>query len=156
MGTGTPRNREGLTERETQFCVQWWEVLGGNDVCPLDITNCLTGSKTVFVQRVDKPHVRLGADVLPDRRPLPPGMPLSARRRMSLTACLAHELAHAERFIKHQFDRATEHPDVLLDEAETSIHASYNIFLEETDRRILIEDAKEQLQEWLRAKEVKN
>ena len=68
-----------------------------------------------------------------------------------MAACLSHELAHAQRYFLHGFDRNIEQPHALLDEAETSIHASYNLFLEERDRRTLIEDAKDQLQQWLAA-----
>jgi hypothetical protein len=146
------RNRDALSERDIEICIQVWELLGGPAVCPLTTTACETGSRTAFVQRGESSYVRLGADVLPNRNLLSvPDSRLSPRARLSLMACLAHELAHAERYFRHGFDRSVEHPDALIDEAETSIHASFNIFLDPKDRRDLIEDASDQLAQWLDA-----
>jgi hypothetical protein len=66
---------------------------------------------------------------------------------MSILACLAHEFAHVERF-ELEFDRPVELPDVLLDEAETSLHASYVSILSRQDREDLVDDARERLNQW--------
>jgi hypothetical protein len=57
-----------------------------------------------------------------------PGAGLDANSRLSTLACLAHVLAHAERF---QWDsrRPTEIPDVLMDEAETRWRAAFTSLL---------------------------
>ena len=152
MLEGVARNREGLSDRDVENCQQVWVLLGGDVVCPLDVSSCReSGSKTAFVQ-AGFAYVRLGADVLPDRRINIPDVAVLARTWLSLTACLAHELAHAERYLMYKFDRTIESPDHFLDEAETSIHASHNSFIEETDRHILIEDARDCLQQWLNLK----
>ena len=90
--------------------------------------------------------------MLPDEatQGLPSGL-VPARQRLSLRACLAHELAHALRYINHGFYRSVKLPDGFLDEAEASIHASFNIALTDADREALIEDARDQLQQWLSA-----
>jgi hypothetical protein len=40
-------------------------------------------------------------------------------------------------------------PDVLIDEAETSLNASFHIAISPKDREDLIEDARDRLTEWL-------
>ncbi|MFT5130457.1 MAG: hypothetical protein ACI8W8_004088 [Rhodothermales bacterium] len=74
---------------------------------------------------------------------------------MSMLACLAHELAHAQRF-RLDYRRPFELPDMLLDEAETSIHASFHVVLSEVDRRDLVEDGRDRLEMWLRMKQEKD
>jgi len=39
-------------------------------------------------------------------------------------------------------------PDSLIDEAETSLHASFNSVLNSKDREDLIEDARDRLNQW--------
>lgn len=85
--------------------------------------------------------VFLGADALP-------GEGLDANARLSTLACLAHELAHAERFLLG-YRRLTDLPDVLLDEAETSLRASFTSVLSLKDREDLVEDARDRLIQWL-------
>ena len=85
-------------------------------------------------------NVYLGADVKP-------GIGIEANSRMSILSCLAHELAHAERFEKG-FQRAITFPDNLVDEAETSLHASFHPVLNPKDREDLIEDARDRLNQW--------
>jgi len=65
-----------------------------------------------------------------------------------MQACLAHELAHADRHAR-QIDRPFEMPDSLLEEAEASIHGSFLVSLEPSQRKLLIEDARDQLDPWL-------
>lgn len=84
--------------------------------------------------------VYLGADVKP-------GKGIEANARMSILGCLAHELAHAERF-ELGFQRSTALPDNLVDEAETSLHASFHSVLGSKDREDLIEDARDRLNQW--------
>ena len=85
--------------------------------------------------------VCLGADALP-------GNGVDANARLSTLACLAHELAHAERF-QIGYRRPTDLPDVLLDEAETSLRASFTSILSPKDREDLVEDARDRLIQWL-------
>jgi hypothetical protein len=77
-----------------------------------------------------------------------PGGGIQARDRMSVLACLAHELAHADRH-RRGFNRAVQKPDMLLDEAEASLHASFYPSLGRMDRCDLVEDARDQLIAWL-------
>jgi hypothetical protein len=67
---------------------------------------------------------------------------VDANARLSTLACLAHELAHAERF-QLGYRRSTGLPDVLLDEAETSLRASFTSILSPKDREDLVEDARD-------------
>jgi hypothetical protein len=55
---------------------------------------------------------------------------------LSALACPAHEYAHAER---HDlgYERPKSLPDILLDEAEASIHASFHPVLGRKDREDL-------------------
>jgi hypothetical protein len=85
--------------------------------------------------------VFLGADALP-------GDGVDANARLSTLACLAHELAHAERF-QLGYRRPTDLPDVLLDEAETSLRAAFTSILSPKDREDLVEDARDRLIQWL-------
>lgn len=136
------RNQVGLTAREIEYCVKAWELLCGTrkrGLITLDASN--HSSRTRFVQNYNV--VLLGADVKP-------GGGIGANSKMSILACLAHELAHMERY-ELGFDRPITLPDVLLDEAETSLHASYNPVLGSKDRRDLIEDAQERIVQWLLA-----
>jgi hypothetical protein len=135
------RGTEGLSDHQITQCKIIWEVLGGKDLCLLDCSEANThGSKTKFNQTKNK--VILGADVIP-------GSSLDPRSRMSEMACLAHEMAHAERF-SFGLDRDIQIPHKLRDEAETSLHASWNMALNKTDRITLIEDARDLLDEWLK------
>ena len=85
--------------------------------------------------------VRLGANAYP-------GEGIDANSRLSYVACLAHELAHARRF-SLGYRRPTTRLDILLDEAETSIDASFIAVLSRRDRLDLVEDARDRLIEWL-------
>lgn len=130
------RNQEGLTEREIERCEQIWEVLGGNERCPLDASQAAaSGSRTRFNQTQDV--VFLGTDVMPGRG-------VEARSRMSEMACLAHELAHAQRF-HLGIDRPDTETANAVDEAEASLHASFMQPLSITDRHDLMEDARNQI-----------
>ena len=86
-------------------------------------------------------NVYLGADVKP-------GIGIEANSRMSILSCLAHELAHAERF-RLGYRRPTDLPDVLLDEAETSLRAAFTSILRKKNREDLVEDARDRLIQWL-------
>ena len=68
--------------------------------------------------------------------------------RLSTLACLAHELAHVERFYL-SYRHPTDLPDVLLDEAETSLRASFTSILSPKDHEDLVEDARDRLIQWL-------
>jgi len=67
---------------------------------------------------------------------------------MSMQACLAHEIAHAERF-EVGYNRPIKFPDSLIDEAETSLRASFAPALTAREQEDLIEDARDRLIHWL-------
>jgi len=69
---------------------------------------------------------------------------------MSMLACLAHELAHVERF-EAGYNRPFDAPDRFIDEAEASLRASFTAGLSQRDREDLIEDARDRLIDWLAA-----
>jgi hypothetical protein len=84
------RNQAGLTDKQIEYCEEVWEVLCADRQIVLDVSE--TGqnfSRTRFSEAQNK--VFLGADAFP-------GEGVDANSRMSTLACLAHELAHAERF----------------------------------------------------------
>src|SRR5690606_13908371 len=96
------RNNTGLTMRQINYCLMAWTVLCGDRPRTL-ITNeaHLDGSRTRFVE--DRNVIYLGADVYP-------GQAMNANSRMSVLACLAHELSHAERF-ERGYRRPSAMPD---------------------------------------------
>jgi hypothetical protein len=47
------------------------------------------------------------------------------------------------------YRRSFEHPDRLLDEAETSLNASFNAGLSFKDKEDLVEDARDRTIDWL-------
>jgi hypothetical protein len=136
------RGKDALNDRQIEMCREIWEVLGGDHICELDFSDAMKhGSQTRFNQA--KNRVFVGADVMPGR------LMVDARSRMSPMACLAHELAHAERYNKYGFDRPLEMPDKLRDEAEASLLASWNPSLNKNDKSCLVEDDRDQLITWL-------
>lgn len=133
------RNQTGLTQEQIEYSHSCWQALGGSNICELVVSEAHEhSSKTRFVPTQN--IVYLGADAYP-------GKGVEANVRMSVLACLAHELSHAERH-KLELNRPFELPDVLIDEAETSLHASFNLFLSKRDREDLIEDARDRLTQW--------
>jgi hypothetical protein len=133
------RNQVGLTDEEIERCLLAWKILCGAKERELVIDEAHRhSSRTRFNETSGKVH--LGADVKPGR-----GM--EANSRMSVLACLAHELAHAERF-EIGFQRPIEFPDSLIDEAETSLHASFMPVLSSTEREDLVADASDRLMQW--------
>lgn len=88
----------------------------------------------------------LGADVCPSHRII---LGSNARSRMSVLACLAHELAHAQRY-NRGYRRSFDKMSYLIEEAQTSLDASFELILEAQDRRDLVEDAHELTAEWLK------
>jgi hypothetical protein len=134
------RNQDALAGEDIQRRLIEWGVLCGDREIELDVSEASrTGSSTRFSETHRK--VFLGANVMP-------GLGTSANARMSPLACLAHELAHYDRFIAG-YDRPHQLPDVLLDEAETSIRASFESVLSARDRDDLVEDARDRLNQWL-------
>ncbi len=133
------RNQRGLSESKIENCRAIWDYLDGNQVCLLIVFEAAShGSRTRFNQAANA--VYLGADV-------EPGIGTEARVRMSEISCLAHELAHADRY-RMGFNRTTNQPDVLLDEAEASLHASFMEALNAKERQDLVEDARTQIAAW--------
>lgn len=135
------RNYAGLTDSQISKCLDAWEVLcQGRENVPLDITEASEdGSKTRYSETHKK--VILGANVYP-------GTSNTANSRLSYLACLAHELSHAERH-KKGFNRSINFPEVLLDEAETSIDAFFHVIISPRDKEDLIEDARDRINLWL-------
>ena len=98
------RNHRGLSEGEIEYCVLAWNVLCGEDHKSLILDEAMHDhSTTRFVEHLNV--VYLGANVYP-------GEGFSANSRMSVLACLAHELSHAERFGRG-YRRPLEMPDML-------------------------------------------
>jgi len=133
------RNQVGLSQREIEYCLEAWEFLCEGKPREFIVSGAIKHSSRTRFNETDG-KVYLGADVKP-------GVGIEANARMSLLACLAHELAHAERF-DLGFRRPTDLPDVLVDEAETSLHASFMSSLTTKDQADLIEDARDRLNEW--------
>lgn len=132
------RNKIGLTMRQIEQCQIAWRIICGQETgVELDISYAdKNSSRTRFIEK--KCKVMLGADVLPGDNVV------DANSRMSLLACLAHEFAHSERYLAG-YERPTDSPDFLIDEAETSLHASFITVLKRKDREDLREDAYERL-----------
>jgi hypothetical protein len=133
------RNQTALSAREIDYCLEAWEVLCGDKKREIVTSEALNHSSRTRFDEIDR-LVYLGADVKP-------GTGIEANARMSILACLAHELAHSERF-ELGFQRSTTLPDNLVDEAETSLHASFHSVLNSKDREDLIEDARDRLNQW--------
>ena len=134
------RNQAGLTDTQIEYCLEVWEILRGDLPISLDISEARQNfSRTRFNE--DQNKVFLGADAFP-------GDGVDANSRMSTLACLAHELAHVERF-RLGYRRPTDLPDVLLDEAETSLRAAFTSILRKKNREDLVEDARDRLIQWL-------
>lgn len=134
------RNQAGLTDTQIEYCLEVWAALRADGQIMLDISEAKQNfSRTRFNEVQNK--VFLGADAFP-------GEGVDANSRMSTLACLAHELAHAERF-QLGYRRPTELPDVLLDEAETSLRAAFTSILRRKNREDLVEDARDRLIQWL-------
>jgi hypothetical protein len=134
------RNQIGLTERQVVYCVEAWAVLCADQPIAFNTSQAIQyASRTRFNEAQNM--VYLGADALP-------GDGVDANARLSTLACLAHELAHVERF-HLSYRRPTDLPDVLLDEAETSLRASFTSILNPKDREDLVEDARDRLIQWL-------
>lgn len=133
------RNQTGLSEREIDYCIKAWDVICGEKKREMVILEASRHSSRTRFNEVDN-RIYLGADVKP-------GAGIEANSRMSVLACLAHELAHAERF-ELGFQRTITFPDNLVDEAETSLYASFHPILNPKDREDLIEDARDRLNQW--------
>lgn len=139
------RNHHGLDEQQIQRCINGWAVLTQSTGLQVDLLVDAARhhlSRTFFRESDGKVH--LGADVQP-------GDGVTPGARMSILACLAHELAHAQRF-QLGFKRPTQKPDMLLDEAETSLHASFFQDLGRVDRETLVEHARDRITLWLSIK----
>lgn len=136
----TGRNRTALTSRQIAYCVEVWQALCADRPIELDISEAaIHSSRTRFIEEQNR--VVLDADAFS-------GDGMDANARMSTLACLAHELAHVERFTLG-YRRPPALPDVLLDEAETSLHAAFTLGLRPKQREDLVEDARDRLIHWL-------
>ncbi len=134
------RNQMGLTEKQVAYCMEAWAALRADQPIVFNTSEAVHyASRTHFDEAQNT--VFLGADALP-------GNGVDANARLSTLACLAHEFAHAERF-RLGYRRPTDLPDVLLDEAETSLRASFTSILGPKDREDLVEDARDRLIQWL-------
>jgi hypothetical protein len=84
------RNQRGLTEKQIAYCVKVWAVLCADQPIALETSEALQYASRTRFNEVQN-AVFLGADAWP-------GDGIDANARLSTLACLAHELAHAERF----------------------------------------------------------
>lgn len=144
------RNKQGLSTEQIRKAELAWGYLMDTPIEALKIdidlnsiafdTNeaHITNSKTVFKE--ETLTIKLGADAYP-------GDNTCANSRMSLLACLSHEFSHLQRYLLG-FNRPFIDPDKHLDEAETSIHASFTTVLSDGERKDLIEDAELRLKTW--------
>jgi hypothetical protein len=120
------RNSRGLSPEEIDQCVLAFEFLLSNinptrklkaDLSNLQLDISIAHEPSSETKFLEEPFIiKLGADAIP-------GTILTANAQLSHTACLAHEIAHAERF-KLGYERPFSYPENLIDEAETSLHAS--------------------------------
>lgn len=146
------RNKSGLTPDQIEKAQLAWKFLTSSNNSTLssstissssinfDISYAhLNNTKTVFNESTKT--VKLGADAYPGQG--------DANSRMSLLACLCHELSHAQRY-QMGFVRPLTEPECNLDEAETSLHASYIPVLSLQERKDLVEDAQERIRIWER------
>ena len=136
------RNLDPLTEQQVEYCRLAWNVLRDSTgiLIELDVSRAQTfGTTTGFSEASNV--VFLGANAYP-------GYGVDANSRLSPLACLAHEITHARRFARG-YRRPTELPHSLLDEAETSIDASFVEVLSPKDQEDLVEDARDRLIQWL-------
>lgn len=135
------RNQHALDDVQLDRCRRAWELLTGNQGIGLDVSEAKRhGSKTRFNEA--RNVVLLGADAYP-------GIGTDANSRLSMLTCLAHELAHAQRF-HLGFQRPIREPEMLVDEAETSLHASFTPELADVDRVDLVEDDRDRLIRYLK------
>jgi len=147
------RNTKGLDQESIERVKMIWGYIvdigsgdsleGGaleNFSVQLDVSNAhKDNSRTTFSSQTNT--IKIGADALPGSNKT------CANSRMSVLACLCHELSHAHRY--HMgFRRPYEGDTMHLDEAETSIHASYIPELHYNDRYDLIEDSILRLNDW--------
>jgi hypothetical protein len=134
------RNQRGLTEKQIAYCLEAWAALCADQPIALETSEAVQyASRTRFNEAQNV--VILGADTWP-------GDGVDANARLSTLACLAHEFAHVERF-QMGYRRPMALPDVLLDEAETSLRAAFTSLLSAKDREDLVEDARDRLIQWL-------
>jgi hypothetical protein len=139
----TNRNHAPLTLRQIQYCQTAWAIIAtGSVAVPLDVSRASIPFTTTGYDEARR-TVFLGANCYPSAR-----SGVSANARLSILACLTHEYAHAERHAAG-YQRPKVLPDVLLDEAEASIHASFHPVLGCKDREDLVEDARDRLITWL-------
>ena len=148
------RNIIGLNSTQIKHVTLAWEFLMSVDLTShlklktpmqsivLDISDAsVDNSRTTFNEKTNT--IKIGADVYPNTNAL------DANSRMDYLTCLCHEYAHAQR-LSMGFDRPTKTPESHLDEAETSIHASFIPCLHKNGRKDLIEDAELRLMAWKR------
>ncbi len=134
------RNQIGLMEKQIAYCVEVWNVLCTDQPIAFNTSEAVQYASRTRFNEV-RNTVFLGADALP-------GEGVDANARLSTLACLSHEFAHVERF-QIGYRRPIDLPDVLLDEAETSLRASFTSVLGPKDREDLVEDARDRLIHWL-------
>lgn len=136
------RNTEALPPGQVEHCQTVWALItDGGRAVPLDVSRASTPFTTTGYGETHH-TVYLGANAYPNP------MAVDANSRLSVLACLAHEYAHAERHARG-YQRPKMLPDLLLDEAEASIYASFHPALGRKDREDLVEDARDQLIKWL-------
>jgi hypothetical protein len=136
------RNTMPLSPAQIEYCEQAWAVIIDSELpIPLDISRAAVASTLTGYSERDR-TVYLGTNAFPNAQAA------TANARLSVLACLAHEYGHAQRHALGIL-RPNTLPDLLLDEAETSIHASFHPVVRPIDREDLVEDARDRLTTWL-------
>jgi len=135
------RSAEPLTDEQIASCRTAWELLGGPAFAPLDVSRAQPPFSLTCYNETTR-TVFLGANVYAQPNAI------DANSRMSMLACLAHELSHAQRH-RRGYCRPSELPDMLLDEAEPSLNAAFNPVLSPREREDLVEDARDRLNQWI-------
>jgi hypothetical protein len=135
------RNQQPLDDHEIEYCQQAWTILCGETPRELDVSEARTAnSETKFNESQQK--VFLGANAYP-------GDGSNSIGRMSPLACLAHELAHWERAETGRGRSLNPRQNYFIDEAETSLDASFTLVLSDRDRKDLVEAARDRLNQWI-------
>lgn len=137
------RNRSPLRQGHIKECKDKWAVLGGrrrNVRIIFDHSSKKSHTRYDYARKV----VFIGTDVLP----LPSSMCLLPHSQLSILACLAHELAHAERH-RMGISRPFDGIGALIEEAEACLHAAFYPALSDDDRATLHKCAQHILNEVL-------
>ncbi|MDR2869451.1 MAG: hypothetical protein LBV04_03280 [Deferribacteraceae bacterium] len=126
----TKRNTQALSQAQIDYCETVWDVLKeGHDFIRLDCTRASQPASLTSYKPDDK-TIYVGANVFPAINTTDP------HASLSVLACLAHELAHAERD-KLCIRRNMQGIEYYIEEVEACLHASCYLVLNDYDRQQL-------------------